>query len=180
MQARRATAGLANLSGGPVAKFSILLLVLIPCVAWTEVIRKPDPAGGTGSLESMVNRGVQPWSMVQFIGLKGGKGYAKGSFSLVLYRNAPRRWFFSKGNLDLQIDGTSYPVPVLTTEQRMTGMYTVATVCALYIEPDLGEKLKTAGHVVLEIRFENRPPETWKVPEHALEEWKRVIEGASP
>jgi hypothetical protein len=88
--------------GGPVGRLSILLLVLIPCLALAEVMalaevtRKPDAADGTGSLESMMTSGVQPWSMVQFIGLQGGKGYKRGSFSLVLYRNEPRRWYFSK------------------------------------------------------------------------------------
>jgi len=85
-----------------VGRLSILLLVLIPCLALAEVMalaevtRKPDAADGTGSLESMMTSGVQPWSMVQFIGLQGGKGYKRGSFSLVLYRNAPQRRYFSK------------------------------------------------------------------------------------
>jgi len=156
------------------------MLLLIPVPAPADANTGSRPVDGKVHMESLITRGVEPWSMVQFMALKGGMGYERGGFSLVLYRSAPRRWFFSKRSIGLRIDAARYLAPVVRTEQRMTGMYTVLTVCAVYIRPELGERLRGARQVVLEIPFANRPAETWEVPGHALMEWKKVIQGSAP
>jgi len=139
---------------------------------WGAEPPKDEEAG-----QSIFTEGVKPWSTVQFLRLVGKGGHGKQGYSLVLYVTAPRRWPFAKGNAEFRVDGTSYPAPVLTVEQRMTGMYTVLSVCAIYVEPLLGEKLRSAERVELGIPLEKGPPQPWEVPGVVLAGWKTVIEG---
>lgn len=140
---------------------------------WGAEPSKDETAG-----QSIFTEGVKPWSTVQFLRLVGKGGHGKRGYSLVLYVTAPRRWPFGKGNAEFRVDGTSYPAPVLTVEQRMTGMYTVLSACAIYVEPLLGDKLRAAERVELGIPREKGPPQTWEVPGVVLAGWKKVIEGS--
>lgn len=163
--------------GRVTAGLTLIAFVVSPvwAVAWCA-----DSPQVQGSGQSILVEGVRPWTTVQFLKLVGKGGHGKQGFSLVLYLAGPIRWPFARGNAEFRVDRTSYPAPVLTVEQRMTGMYTVLSVCAIYVEPLLGEKVKTAERVVLGIPLETGRSQMWEVPGPVLAEWKKVIEGAGP
>lgn len=139
--------------------------------------RSVEPQTGEEAGQSIFTEGVIPWTTVQFLRLVGKGGHGKQGFSLVLYVTAPRRWPFAMGNVEFRVDQTSYPAPVIAIEQRMTGMYTVLTLCAIYVEPLLGEKLRKAQRVELGIPLETGRPRRWEVPGFVLAGWKKVIGG---
>ncbi len=157
------------------AGMTVFLLSLLSfwAGAWSA-----EPSTGEEAGQSIFTEGVKPWTTVQFLKLVGKGGHGKQGFSLVLYVTAPRRWPFARGNAEFRVDRSSYPAPVITVEQRMTGMYTVLTVCAIYVEPLLGEKLRNAERVELGIPLETGRPQVWEVPGPVLAGWKKVIEGA--
>jgi len=154
------------------------LAVLFAFLLFWDSLWGAEPPKDERAGQSIFTEGVKPYSTVQFLRLVGKGGHGKQGYSLVLYVTAPRRWPFAKGNAEFRVDGTSYPAPVLTVEHRMTGMYTVLSACAIYVEPLLGEKLRSAGRVELGIPLEKGPPQTWEVPGVVLAGWKTVIEGA--
>lgn len=139
--------------------------------------RSVESPTGEEAGQSIFTEGVNPWTTVQFLRLVGKGGHGKQGYSLVLSVTAPRRWPFGRGNAEFRVDRTSYPAPVIAVEQRMTGMYTILTLCAIYVEPLLGEKLRKAERVELGIPLETGRPQLWEVPGFVLTGWKKVIEG---